>query len=82
MSALEGPLGVRTKAALFAGCDIALHCNGKMDEMIEVAREVKVLAGAARDRADRALAQLHTPAALDIGAAEARMREMLAGAIA
>ena len=82
MSALEGPLGVRTKAALFAGCDIGLHCNGKMDEMIEVAKEAKELAGPARDRADRALAQLRTPASLDVGAAEARLREMLAGAIA
>ena len=82
MSALDGPLNVRTKAALFAGCDIALHCNGKMDEMIEVASEAKELAGAARDRAGRALAQLRTPAALDIDAAEARLREMLAGAIA
>jgi len=82
MSALEGPLSVRTKAALFAGCDIALHCNGKMDEMIEVAREAKELAGASRARADKALAQLHTPAVLDVAAAEARLREMLAGAIA
>jgi len=82
MSALEGSLNVRTKAALFAGCDIALHCNGKMDEMVDVAREAKELAGPARGRADRALAQLRTPAALDVGAAEARLREMLAGAIA
>ena len=46
MAALEGPLNTRTKAALFAGCDIALHCNGKLDEMIEVAKEAKDLAGA------------------------------------
>ena len=57
MSALEGPLNARTKAALFAGCDIALHCNGKLDEMIQVAREAKELAGAALDRAEKALAQ-------------------------
>jgi beta-N-acetylhexosaminidase len=82
MSALEGPLNVRTKAALFAGCDIALHCNGKMEEMIDVAKEAKVLAGESSDRARRALAQLHAPAALDVDAAEARLREMLVGAIA
>jgi beta-N-acetylhexosaminidase len=82
MSALEGPLNTRTKAALFAGCDIALHCNGRLDEMIEVAKEAKELAGAARDRADAALAHLHAPAALDVVAAEARLREMLMGAVA
>ncbi len=43
MNALDGPLSVRTKAALFAGCDVVLHCNGKMDEMREVADEVKEL---------------------------------------
>jgi beta-N-acetylhexosaminidase len=82
MAALEGPLGTRTKAALFAGCDIALHCNGKLDEMMDVAREAKELAGEALDRADGALAQLRTPADLDIQAAEARLREMLVGAVA
>ena len=82
MSALEGSLATRAKAALFAGCDIALHCNGKMDEMIDVAREAKELAGASRTRADKALAQLRTPATLDVEAGEARLREMLAGAIA
>jgi beta-N-acetylhexosaminidase len=82
MTALEGPLGTRAKAALFAGCDIALHCNGKLDEMMEVAREAKELAGPALDRADAALAQLRTPAGLDVQAAEARLREMLMGAVA
>ncbi len=82
MSALEGPLSARTKAALFAGCDIALHCNGKRDEMMDVAKEAKQLAGEALDRADAALAHLRKPAPLDIAAAEARLREMLMGAIA
>ena len=33
-----------------------LHCNGKLDEMIEVAGEAPVLSGEAKARADRALA--------------------------
>lgn len=37
MKALSGTLGERAAAALSAGCDIALHCNGKMGEMQEVA---------------------------------------------
>jgi len=81
MAALEGPLGARAKAALFAGCDIALHCNGKMDEMKAVAAQVKPLAGVSLHRAEAALAHLRAPSGLDIERAEARLSEML-GAVA
>jgi beta-N-acetylhexosaminidase len=37
MQALGGTLGERAARSLAAGCDIALHCNGRMAEMIEVA---------------------------------------------
>jgi beta-N-acetylhexosaminidase len=37
MQALGGSAGQRAARALAAGCDIALHCNGRMDEMVEVA---------------------------------------------
>jgi beta-N-acetylhexosaminidase len=33
MQALGGASGERAARALAAGCDIALHCNGRMDEM-------------------------------------------------
>ncbi len=36
MQALEGPLALRSRAALRAGCDLVLHCNGEMDQMAEV----------------------------------------------
>jgi beta-N-acetylhexosaminidase len=55
MAALQGPLAARAKAALLAGCDIALHCNGELDEMKEVAREAKTLSGPALLRAQAAL---------------------------
>jgi len=80
MAALQGPLGVRTKAAMVAGCDIALHCNGQLDEMKEVAREAKTLSRAALRRAEDALAQLRKPAGLDIEKAEARLAEMIGAA--
>src|SRR6201995_4316239 len=56
MKALDGPLEVRAKAALFAGCDVVLHCNGSMDEMKDVATEAKILDGIALKRATHALA--------------------------
>ncbi len=40
MQALSGSLGERARAAMDAGCDLALHCNGKMQEMAEVAMAV------------------------------------------
>ena len=33
MQALKGDVASRSTAALKAGCDLILHCNGKMDEM-------------------------------------------------
>ena len=77
MKALDGPLGFRAKAALFAGCDIVLHCNGDRDEMTEVAKEAKELDGISLKRAEQALAHLSTPDAFDPIAAETRLAELL-----
>jgi beta-N-acetylhexosaminidase len=81
MQALEGPFAARTKAALFAGCDVVLHCNGRMDEMTEIAREAKPLAGAALRRANAALALLKPPGPFDVTAAERRLAGLI-GAVA
>ena len=80
MKALDGPLNVRAKAALFAGCDVVLHCNGDMNEMKDVALETGVLEGAALRRANQALALLLEPRAFDPAAAEARVAALLGGA--
>lgn len=57
MAALGGPVGARAAVALAAGCDLALHCNGRMDEMSAIAAEVGELAGPAAARAARADAE-------------------------
>ena len=33
MRALSGSVGERTRAAIAAGCDVVLHCNGELGEM-------------------------------------------------
>jgi len=65
MQALSGSLGERTAAALAAGCDVVLHCNGRLDEMREVAANAPPLAGKAADRAAAALAARRPPNPLD-----------------
>jgi beta-N-acetylhexosaminidase len=61
MGALSGSLAERSVAALTAGCDVILHCNGKIGEMREVAGAVPALAGAAGRRAAAALAARRPP---------------------
>src|SRR6185312_14528719 len=77
MKALDGAFSVRAKQAQFAGCDLVLHCNGDMDEMRDVAKEVKNLEGQALKRSDVALGHLSAPAPLDPEAAEARLASLL-----
>ena len=55
MGALSGSIEERSRAAIAAGCDIVLHCNGELDEMRAVASAVPVLAGEAAARAEAAL---------------------------
>ncbi|MBO0902209.1 beta-N-acetylhexosaminidase [Jiella sonneratiae] len=51
MKALSGDLYDLSAAALTAGCDVVLHCNGEMDEMRRVASAAQPLAGDAERRA-------------------------------
>ena len=72
MKALSGDFGDRTSAALKAGCDVVLHCNGDMAEMQAVARAAPKLAGKAKQRAEAAMARVvKTPEPLRRGRAAA-----------
>jgi len=85
MGALSGTLSERSRAVFAAGCDLALHCNGKLDEMRAVAEAAPMLAGKAAARAERALALRRGRTEMDIAAARARFASLMnqpAGAIA
>lgn len=77
MNALAGSIAERTRAIVSAGCDMVLHCNGKLDEMRDVARETPELTGEALVRADRALASRKPSQPLDRQAARAELEALM-----
>jgi beta-N-acetylhexosaminidase len=77
MGALSGSIGERTRASIAAGCDVVLHCNGKLDEMRAVAEASPELTGDAALRAAAALAVRKSPSAIDLGAARREFAAMM-----
>ena len=80
MNALSGSIAERTRAIFAAGCDMVLHCNGKLEEMREVAAETPELSGKALDRARQALASRRAPQPFDRGAARAELEALISRA--
>jgi beta-N-acetylhexosaminidase len=79
MHALSGSFRERTEAAFAAGCDIGLHCNGRIEEMSAVAEAAPALEGEAQRRAETALRRIrHVPEPLDPVDARARLDAALA----
>lgn len=56
MEALKGDFASRAAGVVAAGCDAALHCSGKMDEMVAVASTVPALRPESEARLARAIA--------------------------
>ncbi|QHO76980.1 beta-N-acetylhexosaminidase [Bradyrhizobium sp. CCBAU 051011] len=77
MNALAGSIADRTRAIITAGCDMVLHCNGKLDEMRDVARETPELADEALGRAKRALAARKQPEPFDRQAGRAELEALM-----
>ena len=78
MQALAGDLASRTRDSFRAGCDVVLHCNGKMDEMIAVASETSALEGESARRAKAAMQAIKEPSDFD-GEAEYQRLQALMG---
>jgi beta-N-acetylhexosaminidase len=77
MNALSGSLAERSRAALAAGCDLVLHCNGKLAEMQEVAAASPLLSGEATRRAEAALSLRRAPEEFDATAARKIFNRMV-----
>ncbi len=73
MQALPGSIPERGAAARAAGCDVILHCNGKLQEMRDLWAEVGAMDAAGQTRAETALAARRAPTPVDITALEAEI---------
>ncbi len=82
MKALSGGLGHLAEQSFAAGCDLALHCNGDLDEMREIAQASPRLSGDAERRCFAALARLRAPQPFDVDAARALVRGLVPAAVA
>ena len=72
MHALKGSFTDRATGVIAAGCDVALHCSGDMDEMQACAKGVGDINPRARERLDAAMATIAE------GAEEASFDELIA----
>lgn len=80
MAALGGTFAERGGAALAAGCDVILHCSGKLDEMRQAADGLTPTSPKAGQRLERALARTK-PRSFDRALALARLSSLLNQAV-
>ncbi|MBT5665983.1 MAG: beta-N-acetylhexosaminidase [Rhodospirillaceae bacterium] len=80
MKALVGTMRERAVAAIAAGCDVVLHCNGDMEEMTAVADACPSLSPRSTQRLESALAALATPGTLDRSCALNKVKLLMEGA--
>lgn len=78
MNALKGTIGERAARIMGGGCDIVLHCNGVMDEMKAVVKEVVPLCGKALARAEAVERGFAAPDASNEHALRSEFHEMMA----
>jgi beta-N-acetylhexosaminidase len=79
MKALSGGYEKRARETIEAGCDVALHCSGKVREMEAVAEGAGALSEASQARLDRALAMVSPGDEADEEDITARLNVLMEG---
>jgi len=59
MAALKGGVAERAEAALSAGCDVVLHCNGNIKDIPDLISGAREMSDISLDRWSRALKTLN-----------------------
>ena len=77
MKALKGDVPQRAADCVAAGCDIALNCWGRFDEMVAIANLLPEITADARARLDAAMATIHPVDHFDRIAALTEKRDAL-----
>lgn len=79
MEALKGDFSSRGAGVVAAGCDVALHCSGKMEEMVAVASSAPAMSPEGHERLVRAMAATRIePDHLDFAEEIAKRDQLLA----
>lgn len=82
MKALTGSYCEKAEATLKAGCDLVLHCNGKMEEMVEVAKGTSAMTPQALRRAETAWALRPQSQEVEMAALEHELDRLMQAATA
>ncbi len=82
MEALSGTVPERAERSVAAGCDIALNCWGKMDDMAGICERLPAMSAATKARLDRALAGMGMAGDIGEQAALLAKRDELLGLMA
>ncbi|WP_128254211.1 beta-N-acetylhexosaminidase [Falsirhodobacter deserti] len=77
MEALSGSVADRSSAAIAAGCDVVLHCNGGMAARRAVAAAAGTMNIAAQRRGEAAMAARRAPEGVDLRAFDAELAALL-----
>jgi beta-N-acetylhexosaminidase len=82
MKALYGSAAERAKGVLKAGADVALHCNGKLEEMEEIAASLNPMNDESWAHWEHAKSMVKTPEAPYNSAADSAELDVLLGGLA
>lgn len=77
MKALEGPMAENARAAIAAGCDLNLHCNGEIGEMAVVVDATPEIGGVTIARLKTSLGALRPAKAFDPADGQAELKSLL-----